>query len=1148
MGLLFRVELLGGIRVWTEDGEEVVLRSRKALYLLVYLALSPDNSASRERLLDLFWPELDEAAGRDNLSTTLSLIRRALVPFEREGVSPLQADRQSLSLRRDALTTDVEEFEATLQQVERTAETPERRALLEKALALYKGAPLPGLYADWAVEVQDRLASRYADALRSLLQLLLHTEDFEPALEFAARAIAADPYDETAYRIKMRVYAALERPAAARETYQILLQRLQEDLQASPSPTTQELAERIRLQPESFVPPRTETSSLPTLPATLEESGTAEAAAPFVFVMPPNRNPFFGREAELQTLQGLLNPKATATRLVTITGPGGVGKTRLVLELAQQLQAAFAGGVCFLALADITDPTLVPSLLTHALRIDSAGDTDIFTRITEALQGRSLLLILDNYEQLVEEGSLFVRALLDQVETLQIVLTSRLRLELEGEREYPLLPLPAPAEEFTLATLSACASVKLFVDRAQQRSADFALTESNRLAVGSLCAKLEGIPLALELAAGWAGMLLPEQMLERMEERFELLVSRRRDIAPRHRTLRAAMEGSYRLLPPELQGLFCELTVFRGGFTLDTLQEFRAHQTIDGGSAPGHSLLTQLAELQAHSLIRAEERHLGQTTQIRYRLLETVREFGWRQGSAEELRELQDRHARCFQQRLQRLREQADHTQDHSPEEVRRLLDEIESDMDNLRTALRWLLFGDGEARTAARLAVDLDWFWMVRSFHVERREWAKIAFDRIRSAEIPEDLCYQLGINRMHSASLAEKLAWYQEGIATLRAQGQKRRLAQMLIMYGESAPEESLKIACMEESLALSTELDDLDSANLARAYLAGVFTNSGRYQRALPLLEACLRYNRAAGKDWDVARILFAQGVIAFAQGKAALAQEGLRGALSFYERVEFRHRESNVRCWLAAACAVQGRFEEANALLEEGLRRFEEQGKPGLIWLTPDMCAHALIYAGRLPLARKVLEVGLQADEEDANVLRELVRLALACNDSEEAQRRHGQWGKQLQQFDSPISRTDYQMLGATLAWKQGDSRTAWAELAQGLPSIQNTERWPLLLNGLPMVAALALESGYPEEAAQLLGSWEGLYARMELVPVTWEHADYLAVRSRIQSVLDAGALSTCQEEGCQWTAQHTCSVILRLIPAHISSGSSLLYLA
>ena len=165
------------------------------------------------------------------------------------------------------------------------------------------------------------------------------------------------------------------------------------------------------------------------------------------------------------------------------------------------------------------------------------------------------------------------------------------------------------------------------------------------------------------MAAGWAGMLLPEQMLERMEERFELLVSRRRDVAARHRTLRAAMEGSYRLLTSELQTLFCELAVFRGGFTLETLQEFRS--LLPGSSvaaSPVVALLTSLAELQAHSLIRVEERPTGQTTQIRYCLLETVREFGWRLWNAEEREALQDRHALCFQQRLRKLCAQTDHT------------------------------------------------------------------------------------------------------------------------------------------------------------------------------------------------------------------------------------------------------------------------------------------------------------------------------------------------------------------------------------------------------------------------------------------------------------------------------------------------------
>ena len=641
-------------------------------------------------------------------------------------------------------------------------------------------------------------------------------------------------------------------------------------------------------------------------------------------------------------------------------------------------------------------------------------------------------------------------------------------------------------------------------------------------------------------------MLLPEQMLARMEERFDLLVSRRRDIAPRHRTLGAAIEGSYRLLAPDLQRLFCELAVFRGGFTLEMLQEFRALLPESNAALPTASLLNSLAELQAHSLIRVEERPIGETLQIRYRLLETVREFGWRQWNAEERRALQDRHALAFQLRLRRLCAQAERIREGSQDDLPRSLDEIESDMDNLRTALRWLLF-DGDLRIGAQMALDLDWFWKVRNFLVERREWSRIAFDRTRSADLPEEMSDYIGINRMHHAPLAEALAWYQARIAALRAQGQRPRLAQMLLLYGDAAEEESVKTVCMEESLALYTELDDNEAANLARAYLAGVCTLFGHYHRSLPLLETCLRYNREVGKEWDVAQILFAQGVIAYAQGDLAPAQERLREALAFYARVEFPRQENGIRCWLAAVCATQGQFEEALSLLADMLRDFEEKGRLPH-WTVSDMCANALIRSDRLELAQRVLETCLESEEHKQNTLRELTRLALTCNDLDSAQRRYVQWQEQLTQIDTPINRADFQALGVVLAWKQGDFRTAWAELAQCLPTLHRTGRWPLLLTCLPAAAALALAGGHPTEAAQLLGSWEGLHDRMACVPLPYERADYTTVTAQLQSALPALDLAACRQEGFQWTAQHACSVILRLVPALIQSGSTRLHLA
>ena len=186
--------------------------------------------------------------------------------------------------------------------------------------------------------------------------------------------------------------------------------------------------------------------------------------------------------------------------------------------------------------------------------------------------------------------------------------------------------------------------------------------------------------------------------------------------------------------------------------------------------------------------------------------------------------------------------------------------------------------------------------------------------------------------------------------------------------------------------------------------------------------------------------------------------------------------------------------------------------------------------------------------MEAEEHKQNTLRELTRLALTCNDLESAQRRHLQWQEQLTQIDAPISRADFQALGAVLAWKQGDLRTAWAELAQCLPTLHRTGRWPLLLTCLPASAALALAGDHPTEAAQLLGSWEGLHDRMACVPLPYERTDYTTVLTQLQSALPASDLAACREEGAQWTAQHACNTILRLVPALIQSGATRLHLA
>ena len=301
-------------------------------------------------------------------------------------------------------------------------------------------------------------------------------------------------------------------------------------------------------------------------------------------------------------------------RLVTLTGLGGAGKTRLAIEVAERLVEPFAGAVWFAPLADITDPRLLADTILDSLRLVRSPQQEPLEQVIEALSRQPSLLILDNFEQMVEGGAALVQTLLSRVPTLTVLVTSRQLLGLAGEEEFVVPPLLTPNGGETAAQLSLYDSVQLFVDRAQAAMPHFQVTSGNAPAVAELCHRLEGLPLAIELAAARALVLTPAQMLKQLEQRFGFLVSRKRDATERHKTLEAAIEWSYRLLTPELQRFFARLSVFRGGWTAEAAEAVCEEPLA----------LDYLAQLRECSLVLAEETRGGR---MRFRMLESLREY-----------------------------------------------------------------------------------------------------------------------------------------------------------------------------------------------------------------------------------------------------------------------------------------------------------------------------------------------------------------------------------------------------------------------------------------------------------------------------------------------------------------------------------------
>ncbi|MCX6378955.1 MAG: BTAD domain-containing putative transcriptional regulator [Armatimonadetes bacterium] len=418
---------------------------------------------------------------------------------------------------------------------------------------------------------------------------------------------------------------------------------------------------------------------------------------------------FFGRGREIAELSEMLRSPEVA--LVTVTGTGGTGKTRFVLEVAERLIESFEGAVYFVSLAEVLDASLVWDALLTVLRVPRNPNREPMEQVIEALNRQPSLLILDNMEQLVAMGGAeVVQTLISRVPTLKALVTSRQLLSLSAEREFALSPLPIPNGGESPEHLSVFESVQLFLDRAQIVKPDFRVTNHNAASVAELVSRLEGIPLAIELAAARVQVLTPLQMLVQLEERFRFLVSHKRDVTERHRTLHAAMDWSYRLLAPELQRFFCRLSVFRGGWTVKA-----AEQVCEEPLA-----LDYLALLRECSLVLSDATEAA----VRFHFLEMVREFAWDQMRSFERTSAQVRSTYFY---LHVVEETAPNLAGPFPTPW---LVSLEAEQDNLRAAL-YLCTTAIEAQeleTGLRFAKGLLRFWEMRGYVFEGCRWAEAA------------------------------------------------------------------------------------------------------------------------------------------------------------------------------------------------------------------------------------------------------------------------------------------------------------------------------------------------------------------------------------------------------------------------------------
>lgn len=588
--------------------------------------------------------------------------------------------------------------------------------------------------------------------------------------------------------------------------------------------------------------------------------------------LPVQLTSFIGRQQELRELQELLKN----TRLLTLTGPGGSGKTRLAVQAASEMIEEFRNGVFFVALAPITDAKFVASTIAQPLGIKETAGRSIADSLQDYLRSKSLLLVLDNFEQVIAAAQL-VAQLLATCNELKVLITSREALRISGEHEYPLPPLPLPnlSQLPSDDSLVQFAAVGLFVQRAKAVKPDFLLTNETAPAVAEICHRLEGLPLAIELAAARIKLFSPRAMLERLQNRLEFLSGGGRDLPARQQTLRNAIAWSYDLLSEQEQNLFRRMSVFRGGCMIDAVEAL-AEDPLER-----ISILSELGSLLDKSLLREIDDPRGEP---RFYMLELLREFGLEQlsGSGE-----QERIRRWHATFYLLLAEQAQ-TKLESAEQLEWVI-RMEQEHDNLRAALQWSMATNTASDICLRLATALGLFWEVRGHFSEGRE-------RL-SAVLNTHAAQEENASRAQLLARAAELAYRQsdypatisfaaESLEICRLIGDHRGVASALIKLGNAATEAGdYKTASdyLEESLQVWRMVDDKHGTARALISLGWAALRPGDYQLARERLEEALSISRELGDARSIGFELSGLGEIALRQGDYASATQLLEESL-------------------------------------------------------------------------------------------------------------------------------------------------------------------------------------------------------------------------------------------------------------------------
>ncbi|MFO7681877.1 MAG: tetratricopeptide repeat protein [Chloroflexota bacterium] len=846
--------LLGTFSI--SKGEQPVrsLNAERPQTLLAYLLLHRQTPVSRQRLAYTLWPDSAEEQARTNLRNLLHTLRRSLP----EADSYLQLDTHTVQWRPEAdYTLDVADFQAAWHAGRLAGDAVSRRLALETAVSLYTGPLLPGNYEDWLISIREDLQQTYQDALRQLAQLLADMDDMQTAVHYARLLQREDPLAETAVILLMQLYARLGDQTAVHRTYQNCTNALREELDAEPVLETQ-AAYAAALQQAAG-------STAPGAAVSPASGRSSPRQAPH---LPPQPTPFVGREVELAKLaEYLADPHC---RLLTIVGPGGTGKTRLALQAAYGHVTVFADGAAFVSLASVTDPLMIPSAIAQGLRFSFTSAASRKIQILQYLADKTLLLVLDNVEQLGEKVT-FMAEILAAAPQVKLLVTSRQRLNLQEEWVFPLQGLPLP-DTHDLQSISENSAAALFIQSARRHDPHFRPDTADWQAVGRICHLVAGMPLGLELAAPWIRLLSCAEIAREIAANLDFLTSTQHNIPDRHRSMRAVFNQSWEMLTPEEQAVFSSLSLFVGGFSREGAEQ------VAGADLP------ILSTLWDKSLVR-------RLANGRYDIHELLRQY-----AASQLAAMQH-HAAAqarFTAYYASLAETAAAYLVGSEQQP--WLDRLEIEYDNLRAALNRTVHTQ-DVETAVRLGAALGRFWWLRYRTLEGGNWLRqiLALPGPQTETRSRAVSYAGMLARLRR-DYAEAEAWLTQSIRYQRQTGSKQDLGRSVnelgMLYLDQGQFEQAH-PLFVEWLALARELEFPHGMTIALLNLGMVAHQLDSFDQAEIYFQEGLTLSRQFGIKTNIAMLLTSYSMLLLDQNRFESAGEMLRESVQI--NLELGHQD-------------------------------------------------------------------------------------------------------------------------------------------------------------------------------------------------------------------------------------------------------------